>query len=241
MFNKVLFRNQKERAPDDIWYGMMNGNKLQTLQISARGRARSNFCLLHLLSTVLFCELAKKHEITYKKDEFGPHFEQLQAYVSSAIMHSFASIEANINEFFLDAPVLMPNEFKMPITEIIQYDALKTLDKYQIALRLAHREIFSKGKDPYQSINILRLLRNELIHFTPGWERNDESIAGYLTPKVNLSPYFKKDDDFVPLRCMTYSVTKWSFETAVSFIDGFYELLGIASKLDLHRNRLKIP
>ncbi len=67
-----------------------------------------------------------------------------------------------------------------------------------------------------------------------------ESIAGYLASHVDLSPYFTKDDDFVPLRCITHSVAKWSFEVAVLFIDGFYELMGIASILEIHRDRLKL-
>ena len=209
-------------------------------QLLGQMRSRNNSSLPHLLSTVTLCKLAYQHEIEHNKEEFGPHFEHLRTYVTSAIMLSFASVEANINEFFLDAPSLVPSEFKTPITEIINNDSIKTLDKYQIALRLAHRNIFKKGENPYQSLNILRRLRNELVHFTPSWERNDESIAGYLTPHVDLSPYFTKDDDFVPLRCMTYSVAKWSFEVAVLFIDGFYELMGIASILEIHRDRLKL-
>lgn len=215
--------------------------KLPMPQVSIQGRVRNNFSLQHLLSTVTLCKLAHQHEMTHDNDEYGPHFEHLRTYVTSAIMLSFASVEANINEFFLDAPTLVPSEFKTPITEIIHYDSIKTLEKYQIALRLAHREIFKNGENPYQSLDILRRLRNELIHFTPSWERNDESIAGYLTSQVDLSPYFTKDDDFVPLRCMTYSVAKWSFKVAVFFIDGFYELMGIASILEMHRNRLRIP
>lgn len=215
--------------------------KVPMPQVSGHGRVRNNFSLQHLLSTATFCKLAHQHEMTHENNEFGPHFEYLRTYVSSAIMLSFASVEANINEFFLDAPTLVPSEFKTPITEIIYYDTLSTLEKYQIALTLAHREIFDKSKNPYQSVDILRRLRNKLIHFTPSWERNDKSIAGYLMPKVDLSPYFTKDDDFVPLRSMTYSVAKWSFEVAVSFIDGFYALMGIASKLDEHRKRLILP
>lgn len=78
--------------------------KMPMPQVSGHGRVRNNFSLQHLLSTVTFCKLAHQHEMTHENDEFGSHFEYLRTYVSSAIMLSFASVEANINEFFLDAP-----------------------------------------------------------------------------------------------------------------------------------------
>jgi hypothetical protein len=208
---------------------------------------RRNFAVAHLLSAQTLYELAREHEsqqqgLRAADVGFQAYFETLRAYVSSTIVLSFASVEANINEFWLDAPSLLPDEFDTPIDEIMESHRFWTLEKYQIALRLAHKHVFAQGKNPYQSVDMLRRLRNAFVHFTPSCKRDedDRGLAEFLRAHVDLSPYYPDKDDFVAVGCITSSTAKWSLKTAFAFIHGFCGKMGIESKLEKHRARLSV-
>ncbi len=47
------------------------------------------------------------------------------------------------------------------------------LSKFQVALVCAGHERMDKGAEPYQSVDVLIDLRNELVHFKPQWWHDD--------------------------------------------------------------------
>jgi hypothetical protein len=122
-------------------------------------------------------------------------------------------------------------------------EEMSTLDKYQIVLALCRRELFNKGKSPYQEVNLLRLLRNNLIHYEPEWvSSHPQKIEKQLMDKFELNPFFKKvkNSPFFPFRCLSHGCAEWALRSALAFVDIFYKRANIGpTKYDFYRSGLE--
>jgi hypothetical protein len=140
---------------------------------------REYLSISHIQSAALLARLVAKIESTYieRSEEF---FFQHRTYVIAAIFFSVSFLEATINELFADiadngekatqldpnTKILMANMWKLDIPRTARFSIL---EKFQIALTLASKEMFEKGKSPYQDAALLITLRNSLVHYEPEW------------------------------------------------------------------------
>lgn len=137
---------------------------------------RTYFSIQYIQSAAYFARscaaIEKTHDGKYSEELFTQH----RAYVIGAIFGAVSFLEATVNELFKDTvenPHGPIKELKRDAIERmatmwkLQVERQSILNKFQIALLLAHKKVFDIGKEPYQSVNLLVELRNTLVHYKP--------------------------------------------------------------------------
>lgn len=204
---------------------------------------RVYFSSYHLFAASHFLELAKEIEENHKG---GPIFDvKHRAYVTNSIFSSVAFMEAAINETFQDAAddhqgslasLEIEAKTKMAsfweITEGRNRSTISILDKYQIALVLAEKPQYDKGRSPFQDARTLIEIRNDLTHYKP------ESLGGSNTHRLEKKlkdkgkfPLNKlmtgSGNPFFPDHCLGFGCAEWGLNTSMSFVDRFFLELGV--------------
>jgi len=130
--------------------------------------------------------MAKKARSISDKDSY-----ELLAFVTGAVTLSYSYLEAALNEFiFLNATAQEShlNESEKAIVSAIASEDLRpqgrqnTLQLFNTILRLLRKPQLTENKEPYQSANLVRCLRNLLVHPVPG-----RVITFSEDPNSNLS------------------------------------------------------
>lgn len=109
------------------------------------------------------------------------------------------------------------------------------LEKYQKTLAFLGKTIFDKRKLPFQDVNILIELRNELVHFHPEWhdeQERHEKIGKKLKDKFKLSPFISDNSSIFPVRFVSYDCTSWTLRSSYNFMNDFNGLVGFPNKFD---------
>ena len=188
-------------------------------------------------STHLFAaaQNAASAAVQYEEDRVALDRFSLEhrGYVISAIVLAVAFMEAAINEIFKDA-------YEGRITEKLDqvepaarrgWSALwlaldeklggSTLGRYQAALVVAEREVFDRGREPWQSAQLLTKVRNALVHFEPETlsQKNPQDLVAGLKGHVTQNPFSKNTwelDGWLSASCAT-----WAVESAEALVQAF--------------------
>jgi hypothetical protein len=212
--------------------------------------------LLICTGTEMTTDLSVRSQLTRQYMQFAAFLAQQSArleqerrkdecrrYVAAAVILSFASLEAAINEVYCDArdglsgpfqklPPFVPgllNEF----WPVLERQRASTLTKYQVALELARKTRFELGQPPLQPVLDVKELRNALLHFKPQWDTDEHEhhdhayLERRLRSKFTLSPLYGPGDAFFPKQCLSYGCARWAIESLTDFIEKF------ASRMDL--------
>lgn len=211
----------------------------------------THFSMVHIESAALFARQCAVTERAYAgmKDETG--LAEHRAYVTGAIFHSVAFLEANINELF-DA-TMQGNPLVTPLGEktLGEMAALwkyalsgKTrysmLDKYQLALELSGKELFPKtdSHNPpslgsFADVQELTSLRDTLMHYQPLWEGDREEkevrrLRARLQARFanHTNPLLPGNSYFLHLY-LSQACAVWAIASSLAFADAFYARLGI--------------
>lgn len=162
-----------------------------------------------------------------------------QWYATDAITNSFSGLEATINEFFQDATdeydSLTDSLDQETVSLIAEHSKTvsrePTLDKYQWVLLLARETPFDEGTSPYQVVDDLRYLRNQLVHFEPEWDteqgRHDKIEDRLMSYNIPWSPFASKKGPFFPLGCLGHGGAEWAVESSTAFVRAFHERIGV--------------
>ncbi len=141
----------------------------------------------------------------------------------------------------------MAEMWKLEVPRTANY---KILQKYQIALVLAQKQIFDPGNLPYQDVNLLVKLRNSLVHYEPEWVKSPASddfgpddIHTYayekkLRGKFLPNPLTGQGNPFYPDKCLGHGCAEWAVNSSVIFADAFFSRMGLLSPYDHIRDRL---
>lgn len=203
-----------------------------------------------LLATARYmAELAGKHERTNDTAD-EKFFNELFSYVSSSIFSSVCSAESFINEIITD--ILEGETSSIEHIEKTKYNILNDywvkrnmfdsiLDKYETTLLILNNKKLIKEKNPYQDMNLLNKLRNELVHYKPKWQyiNNEENLNPYkkilngLQGKFNVNGKFNKDkySEF-PYQIICSGCSTWAYKSAAEFINYFWINSGMQLKGD---------
>jgi hypothetical protein len=211
-----------------------------TFRLAASGTRKHHFSKQHLAAAKLFAAEAREIEITapspYEKVRV-----RHRAYVTASILSAVAFLEASINELYLSAtgkeklalPSFDSNTFELFAQFWQKVERYPVLEKYQIALLLAHKHRFDCGKPPFQNADCLVELRNTLIHYEPDWEdkgRRHGKLVSHLKGKFRMNPFAAKGALWFPHQCLGAGCAAWSVETASTFSDQFCDCLGIPKR-----------
>lgn len=174
-------------------------------------------------------------------DTLGTHW-RYRAFVHGAVTLSFASLEAALNEIVhlnalaKDSPL---NEAERKVFHTIGQEGLQprgssnTLQQYNMLLRILNKPEMDTGKNPFQAANLVRTLRNLLIHPSPGRVTtyvDDESfdyssqqdIVKKLKPVLGLQQDATFPDCILTTRC-----AEWAVDTCETFLHHFVTVSGV--------------
>lgn len=229
----------------------INATAAATASTSLSIRMATHFSLVHMRSAALFARHCAVTERAYAgtNDETG--LAEHRAYVTGAIFHSVAFLEANINELF-DAtlqrsPIVVPLGEKAlgEIAALWKYalsgkTRYSMLDKYQLALELSGQERFPKtdSRNPpprgsFADVQELTSLRDTLMHYQPLWEGDrEEKEVRRLRERLRArfadhsNPLVPGNSYFLHLY-LSHACAIWAVEASLAFADAFYARLDI--------------
>lgn len=218
--------------------------------IQATGRSRVNLSFQHMQDAIHLMELSKQCEDDNSGKTFadGDFFNHHRAYVVGVIMISVASVEAQINEFYLDATDnllgsildIASQALLAELWKVAEKKRFPILEKYQIALTAIERDKFDTSREFYQDVNFLIDLRNMLVHFKPEWDNDQKKhrkIEKKLQGRFELNPFWPEDGPiFFPFKCLSHGCASWAVRSSINLILQFFALIG----LDPETDRFKI-
>lgn len=175
-------------------------------------------------------------------DESEDNFWKNKTYVYSAIILSYSMLEAIYNEiihiYAIERRSSLNNEDKKLIY-IIGKEGLKSKDnthvlsQFNLFLRIIGKPELKEDEEPYQSANLVRKLRNMIVHPVPGMvvtytDQNDfnyseqQKIVKQLKSKLNLD-----NNAIFPDSILTKDCASWVFQSCVKFLSEFVKVSGI--------------
>lgn len=195
--------------------------------MEAHARTRAGFSLPHLQAAEHFAEQLRDHETAHAGAEFGPPWERSRWYASAAILLSFSAMEAAVDE--------TEDDLRIPEPLLAAFQRAPFWDRVGAVLAYKGATQFERGREPFQSADLLRLLRNGLAHPKAEWF-DERTTHKTLTDRVNgarlpLSPFIPDPEKAFPLGCMSAGIAQWSAETARSFIREFRHRLSLEARV----------
>lgn len=212
---------------------------------------RSYLSIRHLSTAKIFIkeiELIENNQVKHNHAENAKH----QGYVISSIFLIVAFLESTINEIFSDCAEEMndyiknvhPSQgkllgelWKLGIPRTARYNIL---EKYQVALTILNKPIFSRGKNPFQDAKLLIRLRNALIHYEPEsvvvydslktWLKEDEKFEKQLKNKFELNSLATPNQVFFPDKILGYGCAEWAIKATLNFVNEFHKRIEITPK-----------
>jgi hypothetical protein len=182
--------------------------------LTSRGDIRRNFASSHLNAAKHFAEQLRLYEEEHVNSGWGPHSDWCRWYASAAIILSFSAIEAAVDE--------AEDDLGLPRRPANAPDLIPTLEKVQALLARNGSSPFDEGRNPFQSAETLRSLRNGLVHPRAEWDsardRNEELNRKLVRLKSKLSPFLKDPDLAFPYGCMSAGIAAWAETTARDLI-----------------------
>lgn len=203
--------------------------------MGATARLKTHFGLQHLLAAALFARKALEIESSHNEivNSGEPYFSH-RAYVTGAILSSVASLEATINELFIDATHGDPNtfggadpQFAPLLAESWRHDVERRpcLWKYQFAVELAEKQTFARGNTPYQEVDGLIRVRDALVHYKPEWntdQKEHKKIEARLKSRFKPNPFTIPSDAFFPKKCLGHGCAEWAVQSSLTFMNEFF-------------------
>ncbi len=194
------------------------------------------------------CGRLEAKEKTDATGEGGP--SEHMAYAIGSVIASFSFLEATINEFY--ATVSRDN-LEMaggrggldPVDRqgiaAIAKDAerLPTLTQFRLALAVLRKPPLDPRTQTYADADLLRKLRNELVHYTPRMRPADRGepdsssdshalVAGLLQRHFEPNAFFADSaNPYFPQKCLGHGCTAWAWNAALAFADTFHQRIGI--------------
>lgn len=215
--------------------------ELPALQVRGEGRVVSNFALTHFSAARLFAAKTEEIERAHVGQPFGNFWQEISIYCASSIVTAAASLEALINELFLEPGALRQSvpDFdkffwgsksearwwrRLPcVPKTGGLERKPALEKYKRASKLLGGVSLSRSHAEYEAAEALIGFRNHLIHFKPLWDeaRRDDRLEDRLNGKFALSPYTDDGSSFLEKRCMSAGCAHWSVATVANFVSYF--------------------
>ncbi len=142
---------------------------------SMEATARRGFTSPHLQAAEHFAQELAVHEQGRTHADFSTHYDLALWLASAAIILSFSAIEAAVDEAADDLDI--PQELATCI------ERAPTLDKCQAILAHVGAQVFDRGRAPFQSVSLLRDIRNGLVHPRAEWD-HERDVHARLTRRI---------------------------------------------------------
>jgi len=172
--------------------------------------------------------------------------DEHRSCVTASILNSAGLLEATINEWFDDVAdgylqghveALAPFEVQIRTYWTVSGGNDRVLDRYEMLFGLTGHDVIPKGEEPWQGARDLISLRNELMHAHP---KSDEvhRLEKALRNRFPDNKLMADDTGhpWWPYHCLGAGCAKWSYESAVVFVERVADELGLKPK---YRQRMR--
>lgn len=203
----------------------------------SHARVISNFAWQHFKAATTFRNHVVALENGNAGQSVGAFFEDIRSYGSACITSAASSVEALINEFFInpEGPLRRQiSDFETAYWARGGIERKPTLEKYQLALDMLGKPRLDEQSSPFIDAEALIELRHVLVHFKPTWDpdrRRKTDLIGMLTGKYKLSPFPDGGADFVTMRSMSADCMRWVTCAVLRFLREF----DARARLDDHK------
>ncbi len=197
---------------------------------------------LRLASQCRSIEESEKH-----LDWPQPHQEDNIGHAAATVILAAASLEAAINEVYLQAvngnvgafPSLTVPQVALlaQLWDVLEKSRADVLRKHSVALTLAGLADMPLGEKPAQDVASLVKLRDLLVHFKPEWSDEPErhlKIEQRLESAFELNQLSARAQGrmlWFPGKCLGAGCADWACEVALKYHSEFTTRLGVASRL----------
>ena len=198
-----------------------------SVQVHATARVIANFAWQHLRAASTFRDQLVSIEMANAQSAFGAFFEDIRSYGSACIMSTAASLEALVNEFFINPEGPLRKQLKDFESEFWGRGGIEwkpPLEKYQIALDMLGQARMDEHSHSFRNAWALFELRNALVHYKPTWDPDRQrkvELVEVLSGQYNLSKFPDSEADFVTTRTMSGAGMNWVIATAIVFLRDF--------------------
>jgi hypothetical protein len=231
-------------TPVDLSNNAASGaSTVQPLSSAGVGHVRANLAVQHILGAAHLSRGLASLEQSNPSRPSGNEFDERFGISVSCIFLAVASVEAYVNEIFSDRK----DHFSLHDQNLlgllwVEYESTKTIDKFDLALRLRNGNALDRGSSSVQSLDRLILLRNALTHFKPEWSYEAEKHAQLckrLGGYVRCSPWLP-DESVFPYAWAHSGSTAWAIMTVTRFVSEFSAAAGIQNRLEPFLPRLAL-
>jgi hypothetical protein len=216
----------------------------------AEARVRYSFTAQYLTASVIFAKRSAQIEKANPKGADQATMTEHRGLVTATIMQCVAAIEAESAELTMYGPGhhlgstgtdANARDFLAPLAELI--DTQSALDRYNTILHLLRKQPLDKGKQPWQHMEVLVRLRNELIHYKSKWDKDMDEEKLFKATLKNLRlakpSFIPANTTFFPHQFLSAACAAWSVRTAVAFLNRFYDQIEIKSPLQAYMHQFE--
>lgn len=183
---------------------------------------RPGFTTQHLWTARRAAWLSSQREQHLVDIDYRNVDREHRAHVTTAVFSSVAFVEALVNDA-VDRQGLQINSRPNPIHNA------------QEALRASGRQPLDIGRDPGQSFNVVRHLRNALLHYVPEWEHDfingdlyadlERRLRGRENRQQVVDPWF-------PNRALGAGCADWAVTTSLDFAKQWHTAMNLSPDFD---------
>jgi len=174
------------------------------------------------------------------KDE---EYFELRAFVTGAIVLSYAYLNAGLNEFIFLNAIAKDSPLSTAEKAIVramaeeglrpQKDSQNALQLFNVLLRLLNKPPLEEDKPPFQPANLVRILRNLLVHPEPVRvvtfdENPDKSLCDQQKIVKQLRSHLKLHRNATyPQDILTPTCAQWAVNSCELFFSEFVQRTGV--------------
>lgn len=172
-----------------------------------------------------------------------PHTINRFRYSMGTVIFSYTTIENFILHSIYEPKGKIAKHFeKMSDSLKEKLDKLPIMERLELLFHFVNQNyIFEKGKEPLQSFELLRQLRNFIIHYKPFEEVVFTTVREYQAEEIKLEKrltgkfLFNKNESAFVYKCFSKECAQWSFSIIDKFLDWYCSELTISRpKLEQH-------
>ena len=210
------------------------GLALGNATVVAEATLRVNFAVQHMLAAARFSRAVGELEAEHRSKPFAEFWESILHNAFACVLTTAGSLEAYANELFFDRKTVFQNYSEELLHNLWEtYERKPTLDKFDFALLLMHKQKLNRGVWPFQDIRALFDLRDALTHFKPERQHKalrHKELSRMLHGRFGGSPFLPETELLFPRRWASHSCTTWAVSNALCFAKEFERLSGLPAK-----------
>jgi hypothetical protein len=232
-------------------------------QIQATADIKYHLASHFMGAAVTLARHANKIELEQPNDELDNFFNEILGSVTGCIVMSMTAMEANLTEalrMYAEGTLVHVTVGRMSEEQASKAEKLvhrtDISEKYKDAAKLfSSTRSLDKGVTPWSDFQLLKEVRDSLVHFKPEWATNSNrqaKIRSGAEPRSHAAlskrlegkfepSRFVKGGLLFPIRMNSYDCARWAVNTCVACAASFQDDFGIQNNIAHQRTESVLP